>query len=89
MSGRAAAGWAAGDEDSEHFFQHVSFTHNGLPYLQYRAESWLTDDDGTRLRPLTVETGFWALERKQLDADGGPGLIPGGYRAGAEERRRG
>ncbi|WP_255768079.1 FABP family protein [Pseudarthrobacter sulfonivorans] len=65
-----------GDEDSEHFVQHVSFTHNGLPYLQYRAESWLADDDGTRLRPLTVETGFWALERKQLDADGGPGLIP-------------
>jgi len=65
-----------GDEDSEHFLQHVSFTHNGLAYLQYRAESWLTDDDGTRLRPLTVETGFWALERKQLDADGGPGLIP-------------
>ena len=66
----------SGDEDSEHFFQHVSFTHNGLPYLQYRAESWLTADDGTRLRPLTVETGFWALERKQLDADGGPGLVP-------------
>jgi hypothetical protein len=44
--------------------------------LQDRAESWLTDDDGTRLRPLTVETGFWALERKQLDADGGPGLVP-------------
>jgi hypothetical protein len=66
----------SGDEDSEHFFQHVSFTHNGLPYLQYRAESWLTADDGTRLRPLTVETGFWALERKQLDADGGPGRIP-------------
>jgi hypothetical protein len=66
----------SGDEDSEHFVQHVSFPHNGLPYLQYRAESWLADDDGTRLRPLTVETGFWALERKQLDADGGPGLIP-------------
>jgi hypothetical protein len=66
----------AGEEDSEHFFQHVSFTHNGLPYLQYRAESWLTDDDGTRLRPLTVETGFWALERKQREEDGGPGLIP-------------
>ncbi len=66
----------AGDEDSEHFLQHVSFTHNGLPYLQYRAESWLTDDDGTKLRPLTVETGFWALERKQREEDGGPGLIP-------------
>ena len=66
----------AGDEDSEHFLQHVSFTHNGLPYLQYRAESWLTDDEGTKLRPLTVETGFWALERKQREEDGGPGLIP-------------
>ncbi len=66
----------AGEEDSEHFLQHVSFTHNGLPYLQYRAESWLTDDEGTRLRPLTVETGFWALERKQREEDGGPGLIP-------------
>lgn len=66
----------SGEEDSEHFFQRVSFTHNGLPYLQYRAESWLTDDDGVRLRPLTVETGFWALERKQHDEDGGPGLVP-------------
>ena len=52
----------AGDEDSEHFLQHVSFTHNGLPYLQYRAESWLTDDDGTscgrsRLRPVS---GRWS-----------------------------
>jgi hypothetical protein len=67
----------AGEENSEHFRQHVSFTHNGLPYLQYRAESWLADDDGTRLRPLTVETGFWALDRKQREEDSGPGLIPG------------
>ncbi|MGG5175057.1 FABP family protein [Pseudarthrobacter sp. J1763] len=66
----------SGEEDSEHFLQHVSFTHNGLPYLQYRAESWLTDEDGTVERPLSVETGFWALERKLDDADGGPGLIP-------------
>jgi len=66
----------SGEEDSEHFVQHVSFTHNGLPYLQYRAESWLSDEEGTKLRPLTVETGFWALERELLDADGGPGLVP-------------
>ncbi|MEZ2390814.1 FABP family protein [bacterium RCC_150] len=66
----------AGDEGSEHFIQHVSFTHIGLPYLEYRAESWLSDEEGTKLRPLTVETGFWALERKMVDADGGPGLIP-------------
>ncbi|AUI49736.1 FABP family protein [Arthrobacter crystallopoietes] len=66
----------AGDEGSEHFFQSAKFKHNGLPFLQYTAESWLTDEDGTKLRPLTVETGFWALERKLNDADVGPGLVP-------------
>ncbi|EMY33673.1 hypothetical protein D477_013736 [Arthrobacter crystallopoietes BAB-32] len=65
-----------GDADSEYFFQTATFKQHGLPYLQYEAESWLTDEDGTRLRPLSVETGFWALDRKLNDADVGPGLIP-------------
>jgi hypothetical protein len=66
----------SGEADSEHFFQSVTFKQNGLPYLQYSAESWLTDEQGTRLRPLTVETGFWALDRKLNEADVGPGLVP-------------
>ena len=65
-----------GEADSEHFFQQVSFASNGLPYLQYVAQSWLTDEDGLKLRPLSVEQGFWALDRKLGEADGGPGLIP-------------
>jgi hypothetical protein len=65
-----------GDADSEYFFQSVTFRQHGLPFLQYDAESWLTDEDGTRLRPLSVESGFWALDRKLNDADVGPGLIP-------------
>ena len=66
----------AGEEEDEHFVQKVMFTQNGLPYLQYTAESWLTDEDGNRLRPLTVETGFWALDRKRVKEAGGPGLVP-------------
>jgi hypothetical protein len=66
----------SGEADSEHFFQSATFKQNGLPYLQYTAESWLTDEDGTKLRPLTVETGFWALDRKLNEADVGPGLVP-------------
>lgn len=66
----------SGEADSEHFFQSATFKQNGLPYLQYSAESWLTDEHGTRLRPLTVETGFWALDRKLNEADVGPGLVP-------------
>ncbi|MFD1212807.1 FABP family protein [Arthrobacter sp. GCM10027362] len=66
----------SGDADSEHFFQSATFKQNGLPYLQYTAESWLTDEQGTKLRPLTVESGFWALDRKLNEADVGPGLVP-------------
>jgi hypothetical protein len=66
----------SGEADSEHFFQSVTFKQNGLPYLQYTAESWLTDENGTKLRPLTVESGFWALDRKLNEADVGPGLVP-------------
>ncbi|MFB0834075.1 heme-binding beta-barrel domain-containing protein [Arthrobacter halodurans] len=66
----------AGEGEDPHFWQRVEFTHNGLPYLQYRAESWLTDEEGTRLRPLSVESGFWSLDRPLVEADGGPGLNP-------------
>ncbi len=73
---RGSGRLGTGESDSEHFVQHVSFATNGLPYLRYTAESWLTDEEGTVLRPLSVETGFWSLDRKLNDADGGPGLIP-------------
>ena len=66
----------AGEADSEFFTQTVTFSSNGLAYLQYTAESWLTDEQGAILRPLSVETGFWQLDRTLNDADGGPGLIP-------------
>ncbi len=65
-----------GTADSERFSQRVVFSQNGLPYLQYSAESWLIDEQDSRLRPLSVETGFWALDRKLNDADVGPGLSP-------------
>jgi THAP4-like, heme-binding beta-barrel domain len=41
------------------FRQHVTFTHNGKPYLEYLSRTWLLDDEGNQVRPLAVETGFW------------------------------
>lgn len=67
----------AGEADDAYFWQQVSFRDVGLAYLEYRAESWLTEADGTRLRPLAVETGFWSLDRKLEPADPGPGMTPG------------
>lgn len=66
-----------GAVDDEYFLQRVQFATDGLPHLQYRSESWLTQEDGTVLRPLAVEMGFWQLERDQVEGDGGPGMVPG------------
>lgn len=74
-TGRGRLG--TGVDDDGHFTQTATFSANGLPYVQYMAESWLTDEDGTILRPLSVETGFWQLDRPLNEADAGPGLIPG------------
>jgi hypothetical protein len=41
------------------FGQEVSFTTDGRPFLTYASRSWLLDEDGERVRPLAVETGFW------------------------------
>lgn len=73
-TGRGRLG--SGEADDLHFSQTVTFSSNGLPYLRYTAESWLTDEDGVVQRPLSVETGFWQLDRPLNDADGGPGLMP-------------
>ncbi|GAB3517764.1 heme-binding beta-barrel domain-containing protein [Arthrobacter monumenti] len=65
-----------GDIEQQQFAQEVNFTHNGLPYLEYSAQSWLIDDDGNKLRPLSWESGAWQLDRELNESDGGPGLIP-------------
>lgn len=66
----------AGEESDPTFVQRVTFRDSGLEFVEYRAESHLTDSPGVRLRPLSVETGFWALDRPRADADVGPGLAP-------------
>lgn len=65
-----------GDAEERQFAQRVTFSHNGLPYLQYSARSWLIDEDGNELRDISVETGIWQLDRQLGDADAGPGLLP-------------
>ena len=41
------------------FFQSVSITCDGRPFLAYRSKSWLVDDQGGFGRPLASESGFW------------------------------
>jgi hypothetical protein len=44
--------------DSFAYEQEVVFAHDGRPFLHYFSRTWITDDDGARLRPGALETGF-------------------------------
>jgi hypothetical protein len=56
------------------FGQRISFSHDGLPYLNYNSYSWLIDEDRT---PLVAETGYWRLSRQLIEGDPGPAMLPG------------
>lgn len=41
------------------FAQRVEFAQVGKPFLYYTSRTWELDQDGNRLGPLSMETGFW------------------------------
>ena len=43
------------------FGQEVDVWHDGRPFLHYRSQAHLLDDDGTVVRPLASETGYWRV----------------------------
>jgi len=45
--------------ESANFGQEVEFWHDGRPFLHYRSQAWLLDDNGQQVRPLASEVGFW------------------------------
>lgn len=66
-----------GDAEERQFGQVVTFSHSGLPFVEYRAESFLLDEEGNPGQPITLETGFWQLDRPMVEGDLGPGMLPG------------
>ena len=71
--------YPVGDEvRSYEFGQRASFSHDGLPHLNYSSYTWLRDADNESFpTPLATETGYWRLARPATDADPGPGLLAG------------
>ena len=73
--GTGVVNYAVGDETrSAEFGQRISFTHDGLPHLNYSSYTWLLDDAST---PHVTETGYWRLSRPAAEGDSGPGMLPG------------
>jgi hypothetical protein len=73
--GTGVLDYAVGDDHIEREFgQRISFSHDGLPALNYSSYTWLLDEHQT---PLATELGYWRLSRTLLPEDAGPGLLPG------------
>lgn len=73
--GSGVVNYAVGDDTRNHEFGHrLSFSHDGLPYLNYTSYTWLLDDEQT---PLATETGYWRISRAATEGDPGPGMLPG------------
>jgi len=49
--------------------QEISFSHDGRPFLAYISKTWLIDDEGARIRPSAVETGFWRAGTGERDVE--------------------
>ena len=45
--------------ESVNFGQEIEWWHDGRPFLHYRSQAWLLDDEGQQVRPLATEVGFW------------------------------
>lgn len=78
--GTGVLNYPVGDEVRTYEFgQRASFSHDGLPHLNYNSYTWLLHSDGEQEfpAPLATETGYWRLARPATDADPGPGLLAG------------
>jgi hypothetical protein len=72
--GSGVVHYTIGDDVREHEFgQRVSFSQDGLPYLNYTSQSWLLDE---ALTPLATESGYWRLSRTLAEGDPGPAMLP-------------
>jgi len=73
--GTGVVHYTVGDEVREfEFGQRITFTHDGLPWLNYQSYTWALDGDNT---PHVTETGYWRLSRPAADGDVGPAMLPG------------
>lgn len=69
--------YTAGETRYQGEFTHrVSFSHDGVGYLNYSATGWMAAEEGAESVPLVAETGFWRIARPATPADAGPALLP-------------
>jgi hypothetical protein len=75
--GTGVVNYRIGEDVRNHEFgQRISFSHDGMPHLNYTSYTWLLSDPGTDNVPLITESGYWRLSRSATAGDPGPGMLP-------------
>ena len=75
--GTGVVNYRIGEDVRNHEFgQRISFSHDGMPHLNYTSYTWLLSDPGAANVPLITETGYWRLTRSATAGDPGPGMLP-------------
>jgi hypothetical protein len=58
--------------DEVRFGQEIEFSTDGRPFLHYRSQAYLLDDEGNQVRRLASEVGFWRVPQPDGDAHPAP-----------------
>jgi hypothetical protein len=77
--GTGVVNYRIGEDVRNHEFgQRISFSHDGLPHLNYTSYTWLLTETESPAgnMPLITETGYWRLSRNAAASDPGPGMLP-------------
>ena len=75
--GTGVVNYRIGEDVRNHEFgQRISFSHDGMPHLNYTSYTWLLSNPGAENVPLITETGYWRLSRSATAGDPGPGMLP-------------
>lgn len=76
--GSGVIDYTVGEESvTQEFGQRISFSHDGLPHLNYTSYTWLFPaGEGGEPTPLVTETGYWRLARELGEGDQGPAMLP-------------
>ena len=47
--------------ESVNFGQELEVSQDGRPFLRWDSRTWLLAEDGSKVRPLATESGFWRV----------------------------
>lgn len=55
--------------EEQRYEQEIVFSHDGRPFLEYTARSWIIDADGQRTRQSAREAGWWRPGKEPRDVE--------------------